>query len=236
MRRRIGSPLYVRASSTHSAMATRAGVAECSTSDMAQRSSARSIRASPVTGYCGARRVISASIESRCAISAATSSRARVAAFGIALFLGEMALQDGVGGPLPEVRLEDGGERQPATGPPAADAVSSRRHRPARSPTRARDRAVVRRSRPPSRGPGPRVARVAVPGGRRATAGPALARRGSGSRPAGRRTSRRHAGPPRPTRTTPGTSSAASRTSSAMTPRPTVSSGPLTTASRSRRR
>ena len=82
MRRRIGSPLYVRASSTHSAMATRAGVAECSTSDMAQRSSARSIRASPVTGYCGARRVISASIESRCAISAATSSRASAAAFG----------------------------------------------------------------------------------------------------------------------------------------------------------
>jgi len=62
-------------------MATRAGVAECSTSDMAQRSRARSIRARPVTGYCGARRVISASISSRCAISAATSSRARAAAF-----------------------------------------------------------------------------------------------------------------------------------------------------------
>jgi hypothetical protein len=82
MRRRIGSPLYVRASSTHSAMATRAGVPECSTSDMAVRSSARSIRARPVTGYWGARRVISASIESRCAITAATNSRASSAAVG----------------------------------------------------------------------------------------------------------------------------------------------------------
>ena len=63
-------------------MATRAGVAECSTSDMAQRSRARSIRARPVTGYCGARRVISASISSRCAMTAATSSRASAAATG----------------------------------------------------------------------------------------------------------------------------------------------------------
>ena len=82
MRRRIGSPLYVRANSTHSAMATRAGVAECSTSDMAVRSRARSMRARPVTGYCGARRVISASIASRYATTAATSSRASSAAVG----------------------------------------------------------------------------------------------------------------------------------------------------------
>ena len=94
MRRRIGSPLYVRASSTHSAMATRAGVAECSTSDMAQRRSARSIRASPVTGYCGARRVISASIESRCSISARDQLAGERRGIRVALFLGEMALQD----------------------------------------------------------------------------------------------------------------------------------------------
>ena len=51
MSRRMGSPEYVRASSTHSAIATRAGVAgECNTSDMAERSNARSIRAIPVTG------------------------------------------------------------------------------------------------------------------------------------------------------------------------------------------
>jgi len=51
MSRRMGSPEYVRASSTHSAIATRAGVAgECNTSDIAERSNARSIRAIPVTG------------------------------------------------------------------------------------------------------------------------------------------------------------------------------------------
>src|SRR6478735_8072638 len=72
----------MRANSTHSAMATRAGVPECSTSDMAVRRSARSIRASPVTGYWGARRVISASIESRYRVTAPTSSRASSAAAG----------------------------------------------------------------------------------------------------------------------------------------------------------
>ena len=59
MSRRIGSPEYVRASSTHSAIATGAGVAgECSTSHRPQRSSARSIRASETTGYWGAAVVI----------------------------------------------------------------------------------------------------------------------------------------------------------------------------------
>ncbi len=80
--RRIGSPLYVRASSTHSAMATRAGVAECSTSPMATRSNARSIRASWTTGYWGARRSIVASIRSRRRTTIATRSRANDAAVG----------------------------------------------------------------------------------------------------------------------------------------------------------
>ncbi len=50
----------------------------------------------------------------------------------VALFLGQVALEDGVRGPLAEVGFEDGRQGQPATGPPAADAVSPRRHRPAR--------------------------------------------------------------------------------------------------------
>ena len=51
---------------------------------------------------------------------------------GVALRLGQVALEDGVRGALPEVRLEHGREGQPASGPPAADAVSPRRHRPGR--------------------------------------------------------------------------------------------------------
>ena len=113
-------------------MATRAGVAECSTSPMAQRSSARSIRARPVTGYCGARRPISASIPSRCSMTAATSSRASVAGVLVPLLLGEVTLEDGIGGALAEVRLEDRREGEPPTGPPAADAVSPRHRRPGR--------------------------------------------------------------------------------------------------------
>ena len=50
----------------------------------------------------------------------------------IAFLLGQMALEDGIGRTLPEVRFEDRGEGQPATGPPAANAVSPRRHRPER--------------------------------------------------------------------------------------------------------
>ena len=50
----------------------------------------------------------------------------------IPLLLGQMTFEDGVRGPLSEVRLEDGREGQPAAGPPAADAVSPRRHRPGR--------------------------------------------------------------------------------------------------------
>ena len=48
----------------------------------------------------------------------------------VSLRLREVALEHGIGRPLPEVRLEHGGEGQPATRPPATDAVSRRRHRP----------------------------------------------------------------------------------------------------------
>src|SRR4051794_24887367 len=83
MSRRIGSPEYVRASSTHSAMATRAGVAgECNTSHRPQRSSARSMRASETTGYCGATAVIRASRASRNRTTFATSSRASATVSG----------------------------------------------------------------------------------------------------------------------------------------------------------
>ena len=50
----------------------------------------------------------------------------------VALLLRQVALEDGVRRPLPEVRLEHRRECQPATGSPAADPVSPRRHRPAR--------------------------------------------------------------------------------------------------------
>ncbi len=81
--RRAGSPLYIRANSTHSAIATRAGVvAECSTSPMAVRSNARSILASCTTGYWGARRSINASIRSRFSTTASTRRRASSAVSG----------------------------------------------------------------------------------------------------------------------------------------------------------
>jgi hypothetical protein len=48
----------------------------------------------------------------------------------VALLLGQVALEDGVGGSLSEIGLEDRREGEPATGPPAADAVRPRRHRP----------------------------------------------------------------------------------------------------------
>ena len=50
----------------------------------------------------------------------------------VTLRLGQVALEDGVRRPLPEVSLEHGREGQPASRPPAADAVSRRRHRPGR--------------------------------------------------------------------------------------------------------
>ena len=113
-------------------MATRAGVAECSTSPMAQRSRARSIRASAgdrvlrgPPGDLGVDRV--AVRDDRGDQLAGQRGRVRVA-----LLLGQVALEDGVGGPLAEVRLEDRREGEPAAGPPAADAVSPRRHRPGR--------------------------------------------------------------------------------------------------------
>jgi hypothetical protein len=50
----------------------------------------------------------------------------------VAFFLGEVPLEDRVGGALAEIRLEDRREGEPATGPPAADAVSPRHRRPGR--------------------------------------------------------------------------------------------------------
>ena len=135
----------MRASSTHSAMATRAGVPECSTSHMAVRSSARSIRASPVTGYWGARRAISASIESRFADDRRDELAGQLGRRRIAFVLGEMALEDGVRRPLPEVRLEDrrrarAGGRSVDPGPgqpptPSTRTVTEPRSRPSRRST-----------------------------------------------------------------------------------------------------
>jgi len=48
----------------------------------------------------------------------------------VALLLGEVTLEDGIGGALAEIRLEDRREREPPTRPPAADAVSPRHRRP----------------------------------------------------------------------------------------------------------
>jgi hypothetical protein len=48
----------------------------------------------------------------------------------VTLLLGEVTLEDGIGGALAEVRLEDRREREPPARPPAADAVSPRHRRP----------------------------------------------------------------------------------------------------------
>jgi hypothetical protein len=50
----------------------------------------------------------------------------------VAFLLGKVSLEDRVGGALAEIRLEDRREGEPATGPPAADAVSPRHRRPGR--------------------------------------------------------------------------------------------------------
>ena len=50
----------------------------------------------------------------------------------VALLLGEVAFQHGIGRTLSEIRLEYGRQGQPPAGPPAANAISPRRHRPAR--------------------------------------------------------------------------------------------------------
>ncbi len=49
----------------------------------------------------------------------------------VALRFGQVAFQDGLRRPLPEVRLEDGGQRESTSRPPPALAVSLR-HRPRR--------------------------------------------------------------------------------------------------------
>ena len=51
---------------------------------------------------------------------------------GVALLLGQVALQDGVGRALAEVRFEDRRQGEPSAGPLAADAVSPRHRRPGR--------------------------------------------------------------------------------------------------------
>ena len=48
---------------------------------------------------------------------------------GVALGFREMALEDGLGGPLAEVRFEDRGQRQSTSRPSPALPVSLRRHR-----------------------------------------------------------------------------------------------------------
>lgn len=50
----------------------------------------------------------------------------------VAFRLGQMAFQHGIRGALSEICFEHSRQGQPATGPPAADAVSPRRHRPGR--------------------------------------------------------------------------------------------------------
>jgi hypothetical protein len=50
----------------------------------------------------------------------------------VPLLLGEMTLEDGIGGALAEVRLEDRRQGKPPARPPAADAVSPRHRRPGR--------------------------------------------------------------------------------------------------------
>jgi hypothetical protein len=50
----------------------------------------------------------------------------------VTLLVSQMPLEDRVGRPLTEIRLEDRRKGEPATGPPAADTISPRRHRPAR--------------------------------------------------------------------------------------------------------
>ena len=47
----------------------------------------------------------------------------------VALGLGKVSLEDGLGRPLAEVGLEDRGQRQPASRPSSALAVSLRHHR-----------------------------------------------------------------------------------------------------------
>ena len=47
----------------------------------------------------------------------------------VALGLGEVALEDRLGGALPEVGLEDGGQRESTSRPSSALLVSLRRHR-----------------------------------------------------------------------------------------------------------
>ena len=85
-----------------------------------------------MTGYWGATSLIVASIVSRCAddgrdeLAGERRGRSRRAR------LGEVALEDRVGGALAEVGLEDGREREATSGVPSSPParLSLRRHRP----------------------------------------------------------------------------------------------------------
>jgi len=50
----------------------------------------------------------------------------------VPLLLGQVTFEDGIGGTLAEIRLEDRREGEPPARPPAADAVSPRHRRPGR--------------------------------------------------------------------------------------------------------
>ena len=97
---------------------------------MAVRSSARSILARPVTGYCG-RDAVDLGVDlvavrddrrDQLAGQSRPPSRSRSD-------LGEVALQDGVGRALTEVGLEDRGQRESTSRPSSALPVSLRHHR-----------------------------------------------------------------------------------------------------------
>ena len=184
-------------------MATRAGVGECSTSPMAQRSSARSIRASWTTGYWGAVGSISASIVSRCATTAATSSRASVGRVRSPSASARWRSRIGVGGALAEVRLEDRGQREPPAGPVAPDRRPPARGQPPTPSTsdgdrlRGRGRAGARRWPPTADRTwrGQRDERLAGPGDDPEPDADAARRAMPDDDRRGRRGARRHGGP-----------------------------------------
>ena len=210
-------------------MATRAGVEEYSTSPRAQRSRERSIRASWTTGYWGADASIRASISTRFATTDVDDAAGQLARSGIGLDLRQLALEDRGRGPLAELRLEDRRERDPPAGAQRPDAVagalSHRRRRPGRSPP---GRAGPAAARPPARrrrGRRRPVSARSAPGRamiRSLTRTPSSRTRTMIGGPA---SAARQRGPRRATRRTSGTSSAARRATSTMTPRPTDRSG-----------
>ena len=172
---------------------------------MAERSRARSIRARLDDRILGGQSPISASIVSRCSDDHLDQFARQLGGLGIAFALGQVALQDGVCGPLAELRFEDRRERELAGRPSTSDPVSPRRHRPAiaTEPEIEAEQPLDRWPRPPS-GPGScsPTERLARPGHDPDT----HQDRSSRSRMLTERPprTRRQSGPPRATRTTPG--------------------------------